>query len=752
MGCWLGHTSFLMAKASKTTRVYACDNFKWQMWMNNFHDATQPVQFNESFELKFRKNTQTLINAKRIIPIEWCNDTIVHLPNQIEHMKFDIVYFDFTRDSDELDKCWMMLKKCFIPNKTLIILNSLCFDLIKFLNKHNNELELCYKPLKSKCKVFKFKSNTIESQILRQPKFKFLKTDEWSHLHNDAYAQATTLLKTHIHCNKSKIYFVTSVEVAMCDFKQILRDNKWIGIIHSSLEHDEHYYVPDLKSLCSDERYDDYMRNCLGLFTLTTHQAEYLRENLKFKIPITRLFYPFVMPTIDLTYFPFIPLVAKTNLVFIGSYARDYRYFIEIETSLREVCLGPNLIEKQRLETFNQTCCHDNRKILILAERLNDLDYERMLHESIIFLSIKYEGAANTILLECIARNVPILVPSIQSCLDYVGHEYPLLYTPGQINFDQLTNVANLEKCVTYLQNMDKSVFSLKQFCNDVKTSLVFKSIAPISNQFYVTICICSYKRTHHLANILDRLWTKQTKTFNIQIIVWNNNNSRRNLVASICEKYIRMSSSTKSLELINSTQNYFCMIRLALTHLMQSDKLLICDDDIEPGERFVEFFCQANKLYPNDVLCSRGHVFRPHRLNQQRPEETWCDYENLKFVADEAKEQTIHFVHADTCLIPKNCLLECNSVELFDQEFKLVDDYWMSYVLSHRFHRNLRKLQVKQELNVFKRSFDSDQVGLALHTQTKVKDARNRLYIHHMLNGWPKFECDNLSLKVGYF
>ena len=36
------------------------------------------------------------------------------------------------------------------------------------------------------------------------------------------------------------------------------------------------------------------------------------------------------------------------------------------------------------------------------------------------------------------------------------------------------------------------------------------------------------------------------------------------------------------------------------------------------------------------------------------------------------------------------------------------------------------------------------DQVGLALYTRPEVQAARVRLYIHHMLQGWPNFEEEN--------
>ena len=52
-----------------------------------------------------------------------------------------------------------------------------------------------------------------------------------------------------------------------------------------------------------------------------------------------------------------------------------------------------------------------------------------------------------------------------------------------------------------------------------------------------------------------------------------------------------------------NSSNNYYCMIRFALTNLIKSDRLLICDDDIQPKENFINFFYSANHSYPNDMF-----------------------------------------------------------------------------------------------------------------------------------------------------
>ncbi|CAG2107225.1 unnamed protein product [Medioppia subpectinata] len=311
---------------------------------------------------------------------------------------------------------------------------------------------------------------------------------------------------------------------------------------------------------------------------------------------------------------------------------------------------------------------------------------------------------------------------------------------------------------------MNKYRFRSDYFLESVKNGIVLQSMAfdfssntsqisvksmPDFCSYDVSVCICSFKRTHHLPQILDSLWNGQTFKGNVEIIVWNNNSSRSHTVSEICDKYIVQSNEQKSLQLINSSKNYFCAVRLAMPQLMQSQRLLICDDDCIPGPEFIDFFVSKHNTYPEDVLCLRGHLFLEHKLNEQNPSNFWLDYENLRFVSDERPEQLVHFIHADVCLITKQALQECSSIPVPDSSYALVDDYWMSYVLNHKFNRKLRKLTTSgvPEDYIIKRTEDSDKIGLALYTRPEVIQTKVRVYIHHMLQGWPHWESNDENI-----
>uniref|UniRef100_A0A914UQB0 Glycoside hydrolase family 5 domain-containing protein n=1 Tax=Plectus sambesii TaxID=2011161 RepID=A0A914UQB0_9BILA len=571
-------------------------------------------------------------------------------------------------------------------------------------------------------------------------KLRFEENPDWEHHHKNAFTSSIDALRNKLGNDNAEVLFIPAVEQFMCD-SQATPVQPWIGIIHGVIDSNEHFYVPDLRKLCTQQRYQPWLRQCRGLITLTTDQAQFLKANLqdKYGMPIVSVKYPFTAIERSLTATKSTAAeiwksTGSVDVYFIGSFDRDFQHFFQAQ--LPDGARKALLLGDWRAQLI--TIPDD----VIRAERATDDEYERILSESVVFLSLKQGGAANTTVLECIARNTPIIAPRVASVEEYLGKDYPLFYEQGALDFQHILTPDRIEKAATYLRSMDKTSLAADHFIDSIEKSTVLASLAPYktdARQFTITIAICSYKRTHHLRNILDSLWNKQTYQGNYEIIVWNNNRNRQKTVADICGEFMTKNCPQKQLELIQSSENHYCAVRFAMPQLMRSERLLICDDDVVPGSDFIQFFIDAHHRHPTDVLCIRGQYFLPHKMNDIDPHQVWITYDHVRFVDDQAEERLIHYVHADVCLIPKLALHEIASIPLPHDDFKLVDDYWMSYVLSAQFERRLRKLKIAE--NVLERMSDSDEIGLALHTRPEVSNARTRVYIEHMCHGWPQFD-----------
>jgi hypothetical protein len=154
---------------------------------------------------------------------------------------------------------------------------------------------------------------------------------------------------------------------------------------------------------------------------------------------------------------------------------------------------------------------------------------------------------------------------------------------------------------------------------------------------------ICSYKRVQDLESLLERL-AKQDFTGTFEVILWNNNIETLLQVQSISRKF----EGKLNLKTIHSSENFYCIIRLAVTSLMRSDLLLMCDDDVMPNCNYISTFIKKYQEYgPNVALCARGHVFLPHTIDEEHPERAWDTGDHIGFYDENEEDRQLHFMHA---------------------------------------------------------------------------------------------------------
>src|SRR5262249_32524765 len=131
--------------------------------------------------------------------------------------------------------------------------------------------------------------------------------------------------------------------------------------------------------------------------------------------------------------------------------------------------------------------------------------------------------------------------------------------------------------------------------------------------RYDLSVMICSYKRVKNIRHILSQL-VRQTYSGTFEVIVWNNNIEAFGEVEGIRGEFKEL----LDLKVIHSSENFYCVVRLSMSHLMRSDLLMVCDDDVEPSPEYLETFVRKYCQYgPDAVLCARGHVFFPHAVSE---------------------------------------------------------------------------------------------------------------------------------------
>ena len=208
----------------------------------------------------------------------------------------------------------------------------------------------------------------------------------------------------------------------------------WLGIIHIPP------YVPPWSlphqsndALFASPAWQASLPHCRGLFTLSEHHRKHLQSRLR--IPVESLLHPTEEVATRWSPEAFERNPAKC-IIQVGWWLRVLHSIFELppcglekiflraraESFLDDLIARERAV-RERLGLFKPAMYSTARVVSALA---ND-DYDRLLAQNIVFLNL-YDASANNTILECIARNTPVLVNPLPAVVEYLGEGYPLYY------------------------------------------------------------------------------------------------------------------------------------------------------------------------------------------------------------------------------------------------------------------------------------------------------------------------------------
>jgi glycosyltransferase involved in cell wall biosynthesis len=503
----------------------------------------------------------------------------------------------------------------------------------------------------------------------------------------------------------------------------------WVGFIHQVPR--QRLSFPDLERLIELPAWKESIDHCLGLWVLCDYYRHYLKSK-HVSVPISKVYYPNESPERQFSFAEFVANPEK-KLVFIGEFLRNYQYFYDLPAAqFEKVLLKHHFFELHVRKLKVQT--NDSVRLI---DRLTDQQYDSLLSDNIVFLNL-FDAGANTTVVECISRGTPILINKVGAVVEYLGKDYPFYYATQEEAVAKLSDMDIIGRTAEYLQNSPiRKNLSNKYFQTSIQNTSVYRSLPiPKSQQtefksYAVSIILCSYKRVHNLREILSRLADQQFSGA-FEVILWNNNPESVAEVNAICRDF----DTCLSLKVIHSSKNFYCIIRMAVANLARGELLLICDDDVLPEKDYIATFVAKYRQYgPEAVICARGHLFLPHTLDEDNPEEVWAQQRSMEFYDQSEPDRQLHFLHADNCLIPKSILKRAIPYEMDRYEFALVDDYWLSFILSFELKVPIWKIRADHILSFTNCADDAD---LAMFHNPMVSEQRVNFYIYHMRKGWP--------------
>jgi hypothetical protein len=104
-------------------------------------------------------------------------------------------------------------------------------------------------------------------------------------------------------------------------------------------------------------------------------------------------------------------------------------------------------------------------------------EYDKLLSENIIIVNL-YDSSANNTVIECIARNTPLLVNPIEPVIEYLGKDYPLYFSSLEEAVEKAEDFDLIEQTHQFLVNHPiKKKLTGKYFLESFTNSDIYRSV-----------------------------------------------------------------------------------------------------------------------------------------------------------------------------------------------------------------------------------------------------------------------------------
>jgi hypothetical protein len=257
----------------------------------------------------------------------------------------------------------------------------------------------------------------------------------------------------------------------------------WIGIIHVPPGVPEWMESKQSNRAVFDS--DGWKRSipyCLGLFTLSGYHRKHLEP--LFKFPVENLYHPVEFPSLKWNYEKFAANRDK-KIIHSGWWLRRvYSFYLLNVKGYRKILLvKPDVdIEKH----FHLELEHMDDKQLITSQVMNSVTridflsnkrYDELLSENIVFIDL-IDASANNAIIECIARNTPILVNPIEPVVEYLGKDYPFYFNSLEEAARKAENMNLVRDAHDYLASYPfKNKLTGKYFHDSFLNSSIYQSL-----------------------------------------------------------------------------------------------------------------------------------------------------------------------------------------------------------------------------------------------------------------------------------
>jgi hypothetical protein len=247
-------------------------------------------------------------------------------------------------------------------------------------------------------------------------------------LHNDnGIIFDTTLDSTFgVYCNENKRIF------------KIPYKFPWVGLFHIPPQAPSFYTNTETPSaIFANDIFQQSLESCMGLYVLSEYHAKFLRCLIK-NVPVEVLYHPTEFIYEKFNFSEFLANSQK-KVIHIGMWLRKltsiYRLKID-KTQYSKINLQHLTTDlpdsfMDRVMNIEKNCISpttdEEMGSVTRMGRVSNSEYDTLISQNIIFIDL-YDASANNIVIECIARNTPLLINPLPAVIEYLGIDYPFYF------------------------------------------------------------------------------------------------------------------------------------------------------------------------------------------------------------------------------------------------------------------------------------------------------------------------------------
>ena len=259
--------------------------------------------------------------------------------------------------------------------------------------------------------------------------------------------------------------FIEKTHSWSIDYKVVPYREEWIGFIHNPHNMPTWFdYHNSPQSIFASEVFIESLKYCKCIITLSEYLKTYIET--KITVPVISLKHPTGLLNKQ---WDFSEFIKNPKLVQLGYWLRNMSAIYRLDTQWKKIWLPSNydyamfLFEiENRINNTRYTL----DKSVDVKKYLSNEEYDDILSSSIVVLNL-YDSSANNAVIECIARNTPMLINKHPAVVEYLGENYPLYCDFSKRFSPDLISTSTILEAERYLKNMNKEFLNGEFFASE---------------------------------------------------------------------------------------------------------------------------------------------------------------------------------------------------------------------------------------------------------------------------------------------